>query len=108
MPFTSIPSPFYASNSRSSLRHPQFISQAITKLKQNKCVEELKQKPYCCNPLTVAEGKKLRLVLDLWHVNKHIKHNKFRYENLSTFISRLSIWHQATTTSRYAQNIVSF
>ena len=73
MPFTSIPSPFYASNNRSSLRHPQFVSPAITKSQQNKCVEELKQKPYCCNPLTVAEGKKLRLVLDLRHVNKLIK-----------------------------------
>ena len=25
MPFTSIPSPFYASNNKSSLRHPQFV-----------------------------------------------------------------------------------
>ena len=55
MPFTSIPSPFYASNNKSSLRHPQFVSQAITELLENNCVEELKQKPYCCNPLTVAE-----------------------------------------------------
>ena len=97
MPFTSIPSPFYASNNRSSLRHPQFVSQAITKLQQNKCVEELKQKPYCCNPLTVAEGKKLRLVLDLRHVNKHIKHNKFRYENLSTLSEMLNKGDYFTT-----------
>ena len=25
--------------------------------------------PFCVNPLTVAEGKKLRLVIDLRHVN---------------------------------------
>ena len=32
MPFTSIPSPFQASTNEFSLRHPQFVSQAITKL----------------------------------------------------------------------------
>ena len=97
VPFTSIPSAFYASNNRSTLRHPQFLSQAITKLQQNKCVEELKQNPYCCNPLTVAEGKKLCLVLDLQHVNKHIKHNKFRYENLSTLSEMLNKGDYFTT-----------
>ena len=50
MPFTSIPSSFYASNNKSSLRYPQFASQDITKLLENNCVEELKQKPYHCNP----------------------------------------------------------
>ena len=52
-------------------------------LQQNNCVEELKQNPYYSNSLRVAGGKKLRLVLDLPHVNKHIKHNKFRYEKLT-------------------------
>ena len=52
MPFTSIPSPFCASNNKSSLCHPQFVSHAITKLQQNNCVEELKQQPYWCNSLT--------------------------------------------------------
>ena len=32
MPFTSITSRFYASNNKSSLWHPQFVSQTITKL----------------------------------------------------------------------------
>ena len=95
MPFTSIPSPFYASNNKSSLRHPPFVSLVITKLVENNCVEELKQKPYCCNPLT--EGKKLSLVLDLRHVNKHIKHNKFRYENLSTLSEMLNKGDYFTT-----------
>ena len=36
--------------------------------------------------LTVAVSKKLRLALDLRHVNSFIKQNKFRYENL-TFLS---------------------
>ena len=57
---------------------------------KNNCIEELTEKPYCCNPLTVAENnKKLRLVLDLRHVNKLVKINKFRHENLSTLAEML-------------------
>ena len=56
---------------------------------ENNCVEELKQKLYYSNPLTVAEGKKLRLALELRHVNKHIKNNKFCCENLSTLAEML-------------------
>ena len=33
-------------------------------------------------PLTVAEGKKLRLVIDLRHVNCHLVRFKFKYEDL--------------------------
>ena len=51
---------------------------------RNKCVQETQHIPYCCNPLTVAEGNKLRLVLDLRHVNKYVKQQKFKYENLAT------------------------
>ena len=38
--------------------------------------------PHCVNPLTVAEGKKLRLVIDLREVNKYLVKPKFRYEDL--------------------------
>ena len=38
----------------------------------------------------VAEGKILPLVLDLRHVNKHIKHTKFRYESWSTLSEMLN------------------
>lgn len=33
-------------------------------------------------PLTVAEGKKLRLVIDLRLVNEVLVHSKLKYENL--------------------------
>ena len=51
---------------------------------RNKCVQETQDIPYCCNPLTVAEENKLRLVLDLRHINKYVKQQKFKYENLAT------------------------
>ena len=43
---------------------------------------ETKTAPYCVNPLTVATQSKLRLVIDLRHVNKYIKQNSLKYENL--------------------------
>ena len=39
--------------------------------------------PKCCNLLTVA--KKLRLVLDLRHVNQYVNLDKIRYVDLNTF-----------------------
>ena len=89
MLFISIPSLCYASSNKSSLHYLQFVSQAITKSLEKNCVKELKQQPYFCNALTVAEGKKLYLVLDLRHVNKLIKHKKFPYENFSTLAEML-------------------
>lgn len=49
-----------------------------------RAIEKLSERPHCCNPLTVAEGSKLRLVLDLRHVNQYVKHHKFCYEDLRT------------------------
>ena len=42
-------------------------------LLSNGCVVEYDVPPFCVNPLTVAEGKKLRLVFDLRHVNNLVK-----------------------------------
>ena len=84
LPFERPCPPFYAKNNASSRNHPDFVADAIQKLVKQKCVKEVAEMPYCCNPLTVAGGKKLRLVLDLRHVNEHIQKRKFRYENLKT------------------------
>ena len=84
MPFTTILPSFYAPNNKSSLRNSRCVSQTILKLLKNNCMEELYQKAYCCNPLTVAANKKVRLVLDRCHIYRFIKQNKFCYENLTT------------------------
>ena len=52
---------------------------------------------HCYNHLTVGESKKLRLVLDLRHVNSFIKQNKFRCENLTTLSGILSEGDYFTT-----------
>ena len=84
LPFAHPCPPFLAKNNASSRNHPEFVTEAIQKLIKQNCVKEVDQVPFCCNPLTVATGKKLRLVLDLRHVNAHLKKFRFRYENLKT------------------------
>ena len=82
--FKRKPSPFIAKNNASSLRHKDFVEDSIKELLVNRCIEQVDTASYCCNPLTVAEGEKLRLVLDLRHVNKCLEVETFKYENLKT------------------------
>ena len=49
-------------------------------------IVERNEPPFCINPLTVAENKnKLRLVLDLKHVNSFLNVPKFKYKGLPNF-----------------------
>lgn len=47
---------FSAKNNKSSLNHPYFVEDTILKLLRDRCVEEIEERPYICNPLTVAES----------------------------------------------------
>ena len=86
IPFTSVPPPFFAKNNKSSLDNASFVQDAITSLLSKGCISEVFEIPKCCNPLTVAErNSKLRLVLDLRHVNQFVDNQKFKYEDLKTF-----------------------
>ena len=84
LPFHTMPSAFCAKNNASSLRHKDFVSNAITDLLNAGFVTELSEPAFCCNPLTVADKGPLRLVLDLRHVNAHLSLTSFRYEGLKT------------------------
>ena len=84
LPFTQDPPAFYAENNRSSLRNKTFVEKAISELLENNFIVELPQRAFCSNPLTVAEKGKLRLVLDLRHVNQYLSVKSFRYEDLRT------------------------
>ena len=88
MPFICIPPPCSIKNNRSALDNVDFVSKAISELLNNNCVVEVFSKPYCCNPLSVVCGRKLRLVLDLSRsVNPFVKKFKFKYEGLPTLAS---------------------
>ena len=71
LPFAEYPSQCFLKNNRSALQHPEFVADAISELLSNGCIVEHEFPPYCVNPLTVAVGKKLRLVIDLRHVNNY-------------------------------------
>ena len=60
----------FQSNNRSALRNPQFVESAILELLEKQLIYEHSFSPHCVNPLTVEEGKKLRLVIDLREVKK--------------------------------------
>ena len=72
----------FLSNNRSALRNPLFAQSVILELLEWQLIQEHNSPPHCVNPLTVAEGKKLRLVVALREVNKYLVKPKFRYEDL--------------------------
>ena len=78
LPFASFPAPCYLCNNSSALKHPDLVVHAILELLDNVCIVEHSEPPFCVNPLTVAEGKKLRLVIDLRHVNCHLVRFNFK------------------------------
>ena len=79
--FSEFPPHCFLSNNCSALKNPQFES-AILKLLEKQLINEHSFPPHSVNPLTVTEGKKLRLVIDLRKVNKYLLTPKFRYEDL--------------------------
>ena len=83
LPFASIPQDCFLRNNKSALMHPKFVEDAIFKLLEDGCIQEASSPPRCVYPLSVAEGKKLRLVLDLRHVNPHLHCPKFKYDDLA-------------------------
>ena len=58
-----------------------FVSQAICELLENHCIVEHSAPPLCVNPLSIAKGKKLRLVIDLRRVDNFLVRFKFKDED---------------------------
>jgi hypothetical protein len=84
IPFVVEPPPCYLRNNRSALDSFEFVVEATEKLLLSGVVRERSTQSYCCNPLTVAANKKLRLVLDLsTHVNPFVLYQHFKYEDWS-------------------------
>ena len=87
IPFVALPPPCFIKNNKSALDHAEFAANAINELVINSCAIEVFSRPYCCNPLSVVCGRKLRLVLDLSRsVNPFVRKFKFKfkYESLPT------------------------
>ena len=93
LPFAQYPSQCFLKNNRSALQNPEFVAKAITELLSNGCIVEHVVPPFCVNPLTVAEGKKLRLAVDLRHVNNCLVKPRFKYEDLRSLSQVLNEGH---------------
>ena len=85
LPFVSSPTRYFAQNHASCFKHSNFVSEAIDALICAHCVVRLQESDLVvCSPLGVVEQKKLRLILDLRELNKHLLAPKFKYEDIST------------------------
>ena len=80
----SVATKCFLRNNRSALNNPEFVESAILQLLKDGRVEEQSSASFWVNQLSVAEGKKKRLVLDLRHVNKFLHKPKFRHKNLDS------------------------
>ena len=85
--FVKEPEPAVFENNQSAKNHPDFVTSEILRLLDQGCVKEVSRgEVHTIIPLSVADNsKKLRLILDLRYINKHLWVQKFKYEDLRTF-----------------------
>lgn len=90
--FMESPLPFSIENRSSALRRDSFVREAISELMARGCVREVQEYPQFCNPLHVAvqSSGKLRLILDLSHLNKFVVKKSVKYEDLRTVLQMFS------------------
>ena len=86
--FRESPLPFSIENRSSALHRRSFVQGAISELLTRGCIREAPVYPQFCNPLHVAvqSSGKLRLILDLSHLNKFIIKKSVKYEDLRTVL----------------------
>ena len=71
-------------NRLSAVRNASFVSKQICALLKTGAISEKPtNQAVRVNPLSVAEGKKLRLILDLSDLNKYLEKYHVKYEDLS-------------------------
>ena len=83
--------PYSIKNRSSARRQDSFVEGAISELMSCGCLREVSDYPQFCNPLHVAvqSSGKLRLILDLSHLNKFVVKKSVKYEDLRTTVLQL-------------------
>jgi hypothetical protein len=78
------PPPFEKKNHAGAFIHASFIVECIRDLLRAKAIKRVHSKPHVVNPLNVTPKKngKLRLILDLRHVNQFLYIPKFKMDSL--------------------------
>ena len=86
--FAIPPSPYCFENRNSSRIHCDFVHEAVSELLERGCIRETVHPPMFCNPLHVAvqSSGKLRLILDLSHLNQLLVKKSVKYEDLRTVL----------------------
>ena len=80
--------PFQRKNNRSFFEHKDSAIKDIKELIEKGKVSLVKEKPYFCNPLSVAvQRNKKRFILDCSELNKYIDVPKFKYEDVKEAIN---------------------
>eukprot|EP00117_Sycon_ciliatum_P022902 scpid26163/ scgid19621/ Retrovirus-related Pol polyprotein from transposon gypsy; Reverse transcriptase; Endonuclease len=84
LPFVRLPRPRWSDNHKSTHEFPDFVGEAISDMRSRGCIKEVnRDQVSVCSPLGVVDnGKKLRLILDLRYLNKHLAKFKFKLEDL--------------------------
>ena len=89
IPFTSTPPSSFEKNNASAIRNSDFVESSLKELLADGRIREVSEVPYTVNPLSVSEGEKPRLVLDLRNINPYVVATKFKYEDLRTLAELL-------------------
>ena len=89
IPFAADPLRVLQRNNKSALQHEEFVKQAISELMQSNRIIQTKEPPHVVNPLSVSvqPSGKLRLILDLRHVNQYVSKNSVKYEDWRTALT---------------------
>ena len=86
LPFSRLPPVATFPNHRSCHQHEEFVSTAVADvLACGAAIPAGDDEVHVVSPLGVVEGKKLRLILDLRFVNKHLAKYRFRCDGLDCF-----------------------
>ena len=75
----------FIKNHKGAMEHEHFVDQSVGELVAAGAVCKVAVRPKCVHPLNVVPKKngKLRLILDLRHVNQFLHQFKFKFESLS-------------------------
>ena len=86
LPIVELPEPAYFENHPMNEVERRFLVQKIKNLVASGCVKECKKEDLTViNPLKVARNKeKMRMILDLRYINKHLRSCRFKYKDLCT------------------------
>ena len=75
---------YKCSNRKAAVNNKEFVSDQIASLLQTRAISEHRSSETIrINPLSVAEGKKSRLILDLSDLNRSLEKYRIKFEDLS-------------------------